>query len=101
MSIYIPGMEMPKEGKRALWVLIHPDGTVEYNTVDYGWQILRQSAVSVPDHGRLIDADEVSKAANLAIDLCSVCKDTVQGDYKDCGMNYCPNCGAKMQGGDT
>ncbi len=28
---------------------------------------------------------------------CSVCKDEVQGGYKDCGMKYCPNCGADMR----
>lgn len=56
-DIYINGIEMPKEGKRALWVVIHPDGTVEYNAGDGGWLILRQSAISIPPHGRLIDAD--------------------------------------------
>lgn len=28
---------------------------------------------------------------------CSICKHTVQGDYKNCGMNFCSNCGADMQ----
>lgn len=57
MGVYIKGIEMPKENQRGLWVVIHSDGTVEYDTGDYGWQTLRQSAFNVPPHGDLIDRD--------------------------------------------
>lgn len=55
MSVLIRGMKMPT--KYSIWAVIHPDGTVEYNTGDEGWKTLKLSAVSVPPHGRLIDAD--------------------------------------------
>lgn len=32
---------------------------------------------------------------------CSNCGKKVRGDYRDCGMNYCPNCGADMKGADN
>ena len=48
MSILIKGMEMPTEGYRL--ILIHADGTVQ--TTDG-----ETTAVPVPEHGRLIDAD--------------------------------------------
>ena len=58
-GIYISGMEMPTD--HPLWIIIHSDGTVEANEVSQsrpvGWQTLRNAAVPVPDHGRLIDAD--------------------------------------------
>ena len=59
MGVYILGMEMPKENQRGLWAVIHSDGTVEYDTGDYGWQTLRRSAFNVPPHGKLIDADKL------------------------------------------
>ena len=32
--------------------------------------------------------------------ICSCCEDTIYTDYcmKECEYNYCPNCGAKMDG---
>ena len=54
MSIYISGVEMPKE--HPLYITLRPDGSVHvwdsYNGEGYGTQ-----AISVPEHGRLIDAD--------------------------------------------
>lgn len=58
MSILIKGMKMPKAGKRPLWVVVHPDGVVEYDSGDYGWQTTKACEVSTP-HGRLIDADDL------------------------------------------
>lgn len=58
MSILI-NMEMPTD--HPLWIIVHSDGTVEANEVSasrpVGWQTLRNAAVPVPPHGRLIDAD--------------------------------------------
>ena len=59
MSVLIKGMEMPTD--HPMWIVVHPDGTVEANEVSasrpVGWQTIRNAAVPVPDHGRLIDAD--------------------------------------------
>lgn len=64
MGVYIKGIQMPKENQRGLWVVIHSDGTVEYDTGDYGWQTLRNAAIPVPPHGRLIDADALEYHAD-------------------------------------
>ena len=62
MSILLKGIELPKENQRGLWVVIHADGTVEYNSGDEGWKTLKQAAYPVPPHGRLIDADALTRA---------------------------------------
>lgn len=62
MSILIKGMEMPTD--HPLWIIVHSDGTVEANEVSpsrpVGWQTLRNAAVPVPSHGRLIDGDALA-----------------------------------------
>lgn len=56
MSIYISGVEMPKE--HPLYITLRPDGSVHvwdsYNGDNYGTQ-----AIYVPPHGRLINAGAV------------------------------------------
>lgn len=52
MSVYIKGMEMPKVPTR---VIIFADGRVE----DEDDSAYKYSAIPVPDHGRLIDADKL------------------------------------------
>lgn len=52
--------------------------------------------------GRWICGDSWSEGCGMGESYgfyykCSVCKDVVQGGYKECGMNYCPNCGADMR----
>ena len=71
MGVYIKDMEMPAD--HPLWIIVHSDGTVEANEVSpsrpVGWQTLRNAAVPVPSHGRLIDADELAALmyANIAL----------------------------------
>lgn len=67
MGIYLPNMEMPKEG--FVEILIRDDGTVQqtgqsyridgadYYTPYVGEMPIMYEAVPVPPHGRLIDAD--------------------------------------------
>jgi hypothetical protein len=54
MSVYISGVEMPKE--HPLYITLRPDGSVyvwaSYNGESYGTQ-----AIPVPEHGDLIDRD--------------------------------------------
>lgn len=54
MGIYIKGMEMPKDGE-LLCINIYPDGKVCIN-LDLDCNQIA-TAVPVPPHGRLIDAD--------------------------------------------
>ena len=63
MSILITGMEMPKEN--AICVVIFPDGEV---TSQFGVPHLG-TAVPVPPHGRLIDADDVNNHILGYVDL--------------------------------
>lgn len=61
MSVLIKGIEIPKESERPYWVVIHSDGTVEYNeNKDQGWQTSK--VVTVQSHGRLIDADKMRES---------------------------------------
>ena len=52
MSILIKGMEMPADGNETI-IRIQPDGTV----LDQYGHHLAITSVSIPEHGRLIDAD--------------------------------------------
>lgn len=58
MSVYISGVEMPKE--HPLYITLRPDGSVHvwdsYSGGGYGTQ-----AIPVPEHGRLGDFDELKK----------------------------------------
>lgn len=58
MSIYIKGMEMPREGE-LLCINIHPDGKVCIN-LDLSCTKVG-TAVPVPPHGRVIDADAFTR----------------------------------------
>lgn len=65
MSILIKDIEMPKDGEHPYWVVIHSDGTVEYNeNKGQGWQT--SEAVPVPPHGRLIDADRLCLSSGFS-----------------------------------
>ena len=55
MSILITGIDMPTKGN-PITVLIYPDGTAEWEA-----QNKEGTAVPVPPHGRLIDADALEK----------------------------------------
>ena len=54
MSVYIEGVDIP-EGHSAISIKLWPDGEVEVIDAEGEWSTT--TAISVPDHGRLIDAD--------------------------------------------
>lgn len=58
MSILIKGMEMP-QGEEMLCINVYPDGKVCIDLDLHCNQIA--TAISVPPHGRLIDADALLK----------------------------------------
>ena len=62
MGLYLPGMTLPKEGERALWLVVHHEGIVEYEKD--GWRTAR-NAIPVPDHGRLGDLDKLEGEMRL------------------------------------
>ena len=60
MGVYIKGMEMPKN--KAVAVVIHPDGTAYTAKMSAGVcteYLADRTAVPVPPHGRLVDADRL------------------------------------------
>ena len=79
MSILINGMEMPEDGS---WktIRIYPDGTCAVPN----WQgdctlIKGAQAISVPPHGRLIDADVLEQECQKRL---LVCTDRFQRPYE-------------------
>ena len=70
MGVYIPSMKLPKEGGIEIMILaegkaIETGHTVRIDGKDYYTATLGEKeaadAIPVPDHGRLIDADELRK----------------------------------------
>lgn len=47
---------------RSRWVVIYPDGKVEFSDKTDEWETLDKGAVQVPPHGRLIDETAARKA---------------------------------------
>ena len=68
MSVYIKGMEMPKDGNETI-IRIQPDGTV----LDQYGHHLSITAVPVPPHGRLIDVDYADEYAYDELELAYCC----------------------------
>ncbi len=73
MSILIRGIEMPKEYGRCM--VIFPDGRV---TTEFGSQVIA-TAVPIPPHGRLIDADAFEKKNAYFWGM-----DFIGAKYEDC-----------------
>lgn len=69
MNVLIRGMEMPEEGWHKV-IKIFPDGTVVsyYDSVELG------TAIPVPPHGRLIDADALRRTYYHAPSFPNLCK---------------------------
>ena len=60
MSILIKGMELPKplpKGARGMWIYINSNGTVGKYSRKGQWKKMKATAIEIPPHGRLIDAD--------------------------------------------
>ena len=70
MGIYLSNMDMPKDGEM-LCVNIYPDGKVCINLDLECKQIA--TAISVPPHGRLIDADALWVEINKICDRRDAC----------------------------
>ena len=63
--------------------------------------LLRQPAADVAEvvHGRWIDGAEDFTCGNHNAE-CSICRCYVSWNGCDEDFNYCPNCGARMDGGE-
>lgn len=63
------------------------------------------TAVEIADRpqGKWIRRESWSEGAGMGESYgfyyeCSNCSKKIRGGYRDCGMNYCPNCGAEARG---
>lgn len=61
-GIYIPGMEMPREGYRQVFITADGEAFFFPSTPQNGE--LRFKVIRVPDHGRLKDYDRIMKEYN-------------------------------------
>ena len=78
--------EMTKENQKRRECLVEAEQDIEGLT---------------PNNGNWIKGEMWSEGCGMGeyygyFYKCSVCRKTVKGDYKKCGMKYCPNCGARM-----
>lgn len=87
MAILIEGMEMPKEYGRCM--VIFPDGRV---TTEFGSQVIA-TAVPVPPHGRLIDANALHKLFEDQWHYLQVLdwNENPTAEAKQSGINWCIN----------
>lgn len=91
MSVLIKGMEMPKDGTYNI-VYIYSDGRVSMPFWGKGMRIVSGiTAVPVPPHGRLIDADKLEKA------VCCGCKK----DCIECAIANAPTVIPSDKDGET
>lgn len=88
MGIYIKGMEMPKRG-HTITITIVGSGQVYVEYFDcrpHVEETIEYTAVPIPPHGRLVDADSIEK---------EVCGGCVHGKHKyanciDCALANAP-----------
>lgn len=96
MSVLIKNMEMPTDD--SIQITLYLNGrVVKANAVEYE----EFEAIPVPSHGRWIKKDYWSEGVGMGESYgyyykCSECGRRVQGDYNECGYNFCPNCGSRM-----
>lgn len=62
-GIYISNMRMPKRDEV---ITIYPDGTVHRRHLGLRFRISESKALSVPKHGRVIDADAIIQRIPIA-----------------------------------
>lgn len=71
MGIYIPDMTIPQSDNEE--IIIHSDGIAIKYRCGYGKLIkMMKTVVEIPDHGRLIDADELRANHGLG-EICKNC----------------------------
>jgi len=99
MGVYIKGMEMPSEQYGKMLLTLYPNGSVAEYVGDIGrvWEAVPAADVVEVKHGRWIRSGQSflypHKFRNYS---CSVCG----YDIEKTKYNYCPNCGARMDGGE-
>ena len=87
-GIYIPGMEMPTDENVAIDIRLFPDGNIAAWDKQKGW--IHYIAIHVPDHGGLIDVDELEEeGADVHEDVicCGYVEDTIWGFSYDMVRN--------------
>ena len=65
-GIYIPDVSLPVEGDFELWIAIRKDSSFTYN-IRGGWRDGKHKVVPVPEHGELIDREQILDAIILEL----------------------------------
>ena len=90
MSILIRGMEMPKVGCHHM-ICIYADGTV--STGGRAYMAIPAADVVPVRHGRWVPTSDANKKRCSRCDVIHLIAQYPHGE-----INYCPNCGARMDG---
>ena len=67
MDILIKNMELPKKGD-SLMIYVFSSGNVDYKGF-HEMETHRTTAIELPTHGRLVDADELQAVLGLVLSL--------------------------------
>lgn len=78
MGVYIKGLEMPIAGM-SIEIAENVDGKV-YARLGYGLDDWHE-VISVPAHGRLVDADELEETMDFALQQVNAYLDNLDADY--------------------
>lgn len=96
MSILIEGLDIPK--RQAIIVKIAPDGKVYRASTVFGIPIATAvSAAPEQKTGKWKETDDGWDGTYYVCSECGCPWTLIDGTPLDNGMNYCPNCGCKME----
>ena len=81
-GIYIKGAKMPTEYTGRMFIRIWPDGIadIQYEGAVGGWDT---QAIELPDHGDLIDRDEIRKSIRESIQSCKGWRNEIDEGRED------------------
>lgn len=95
MSVYIQGVEMPKD--KAVSLVICSSGNVYYDHLEFAGKAIPAVDAAEVKHGHWVTEEEAIEKDDYSLrDTCSVCGHCDWDCTESENFNYCPNCGAKM-----
>ena len=84
MSVYIEGMEMPKDGRYTVCITHDSSGNVHwvFQNEDTHEFLKHGRVKELPTHGRLIDADALEQDAQSRLQICNKYDNQFQKPYE-------------------
>lgn len=107
-GVYIKGMKMPTSCSECACCSYYGNGEhmcdITEKVVEYecGLEKRRDDCplVPVPPHGHWVAKEDYNLDIYYDCSVCGESWDLIGGDPWDNGMNYCPHCGARMDGAE-